>query len=299
MDNIQPILTVVIPVFNREHKVCATLDTISRQSAKAFKVILVDNASTDNTLSVLDEWAASSPLDVQVLSEPKRGASAARNRGLRAVDTMWTMFFDSDDTMAPGHLQRVLDAIGQNPYAEMIGWDINFHYPARTTPIRKPFIANQYSSLFDGTTGTQRYCARTALFNKAGGWDPEVGVWDDIELGARLLSRHPMVVKLKGAPTVDVYLNDDSLSQGEQAGNIEELDKSLNRIAKTVGKKGCLWVELKRVIIAARSKEPAGRDLYRRIIKRNTFPRSLLYRLAYFYTRNNGRGIAKILRPVL
>ncbi|MDE6525651.1 MAG: glycosyltransferase family 2 protein [Muribaculaceae bacterium] len=296
MDVSAPILTVVIPVYNREEKVRGVLACLSAQTSRRFKVILVDNASTDGTLNVLREWAVGQLFDVRVLSESCRGAAAARQCGLDAVDTEWTLFFDSDDTMEAGHISRVVSAIGDNEDAELIGWDIKFHYIDGRCVV-KPFVASQYRSLFDGTMGTQRYCARTSLFRRSGGWDKEVGLWDDIELGARLLALKPKTMKLEGDPTVSVFLGDDSISLKEDVFHMEEADVALRKIAATVGAKGRDRCALKKIILAARTGGCYAYDMFREILGSTRGGRRLLLTLAYHYVRMGGRGIARILRP--
>ena len=86
MDTYQPLLTIVVPVRNRQDVVGRTLRSIAAQTLRPLKVILVDNASTDSTLQILRKWAdsaADSAIDVKILSETTPGASAARNRGLQ------------------------------------------------------------------------------------------------------------------------------------------------------------------------------------------------------------------------
>ncbi len=299
MDKNLPTITVVIPVYNREKLVGRTLASVSAQTARDFCVILVDNGSTDNSLDVLKQWASKQTFEVRILTEPRRGAASARQAGLEAVRTPWCMFFDSDDVMLPTHIARALSGIDENPDADVIGWNICFRAADGRENIQ-PFVTRdmQFRSLFNGTTGTLRYCARTSLFHVAGGWSREVGVWDDIELGARLIAQEPKVVKLDGAPTVAVYIGQDSMSCGEQASNIEVLDRALVRIGKTLGPSKTHWIELKRVLVAAKSPKADGDALMRRILVRNDSCQ-WLYRFAYAYTRCGGRGIARILRPLL
>ena len=104
-------LTIVIPVHNRRNLVEHTLGSLRQQTAPRFATVLVDNASTDGSIEVLRKWQAennSPERPVTVLSESTPGASAARNRGLDAVESPWVLFFDSDDLMHPGHIERVL-----------------------------------------------------------------------------------------------------------------------------------------------------------------------------------------------
>lgn len=300
-----PVITVVIPVYNRRDIVTGILADLNAQSFRNFRVVLVDNASTDDTSEVLRTWAESTKLDAVVLSESRRGAAAARQRGLEAVDTEWTLFFDSDDHMAPDHINRVVCAIASHPEADLIGWDVwhtitdsgdTANHDRCKRRVRKHFATTdvQFHSLFHGTMATQRYCARTALFRAAGGWDCNVGVWDDIELGARLLALQPSMVKSDGVPTVTVTQRPDSISCGECAANIAAIEPALTRIAATLGEKGRLWTDFKRIILAANS---CDSTLKRAVVTQHTHKAMLT--IAYHYTRLGGRGIATLLRPFI
>ena len=76
-------ITIVIPAYNRAHTLSRTLASIEKQNVAPAKVVLVDNASSDSTLSLIRDWAAKPhPFEVTVVAEQKRGACAARNRGV-------------------------------------------------------------------------------------------------------------------------------------------------------------------------------------------------------------------------
>lgn len=294
-----PIITIVIPVFNREKIILPTLNSISAQTQHNFKVIIVDNNSSDGTRAVIESWASEQSFSISILCESKRGAAAARQCGLNAVDTEWTLFFDSDDTMRPENMARVIEAILANPKADMISWSILEHNCFNGRTAVKPGVhdIDQYDSFFHGTTATLRYCARTDIFRRAGGWDCSIGVWDDIELGARILALRPALTALKGSPTIDVYLQQDSLTTGESIANIEMIERVLNRISATLGKSRSHWIDLKLMLIAAHAPSPDAEALRERILASTTRP--LLLRLAYLYTRAGGRGFARIFKPLL
>ena len=98
-------ITIVVPVYNREYLLQRTLDSIACQSVAPAKIVLVDNASSDSSLEMMHRWAEKiTSCEVKVCVETKKGAAAARNRGLREVDSDFVMFFDSDDVMLPGHV---------------------------------------------------------------------------------------------------------------------------------------------------------------------------------------------------
>ena len=99
-------ISLVIPVRNRASIVGRTLDSVAAQTRLPDQIVLVDNGSTDGTLEVLRRWA-NGRSNVQVVTEPRPGAAEARNCGLRAVTEEYVMFFDSDDTMPPRHVEEI------------------------------------------------------------------------------------------------------------------------------------------------------------------------------------------------
>lgn len=303
-----PDVTVVIPVHNREGLVTRTLQSVMEQTLQPSAVIVVDNASTDGTAAAVrrcfDAWPVKT-VRLSLLSEPRPGAAHARNRGLAGVDTRWTMFFDSDDVMSAGHIYRAISAAAVYPDADIIGWDVfwadNSGRIIRTLPFERDNA--QYNNLFHGTLSTQRYMARTQLFREAGAWNGKATVWDDIELGARLLALNPTIVKLSGKPTVTVYCGHPSITTRHFAQNLDSYEPALNSIGRTLGAERRHWIDFKRITLAAvvsRRRNYEGFELFEKVLN-STRPRfrRLLWRIAYIYTLRGGRGIARLLRPFM
>lgn len=287
-------LTVVIPVYNREGIVLRTLESLDRQTCRDFRVVLVDNASTDRTREVLEQWGRRTDLEVEIICENRPGAAAARAAGLKICNTEWVMFFDSDDIMLPGHISRALDAVRRHPYADLIGWDIWHTENNRRT--LKPFVTSdiRYRSLFNGTMSTLRYFARRSVFESAGNWDPSMIIWDDIEFAARILKLNPVIYKSEGEPTVEVFVQPDSITASQT--DVVAVERALGSIARSYGKPH--WAALKETILAASTSGSIGNEILRRALAA-AGTRSFLFRMAFVYTRSGGRGIARILRPLM
>lgn len=289
-------LTVVIPVRNRASVVGRTLDSLDAQTSRDFCVILVDNGSTDGTLTLLHNWAEISDIEVRIFSEPRTGAAAARRRGMESVDTEWTMSFDSDDIMSPTHIEEAL-AYARSHDCDIIGRDIFYRHGGPA--VVKPFISGRdiaYRVLFDGTMSTQRYFARTDLFLRAGNWDGSIGTWDDIELAFRMLALNPRIEKIKGQPTVEVNIQPDSMTV--RMARPDKIEPALRSIERQLGPERRHWTDLKRVIFAANMPDTEGHEYYRQVISHASRNR-LLLQMAYAYTRRGGRGIARLLRPFM
>jgi glycosyltransferase involved in cell wall biosynthesis len=102
-----PAITVVIPTRNRSTLVCRALSSVARQSYAAADVIVVDDGSTDDTVSAIHRLGVTA----RIIDGGGRGASAARNAGVAATQTEWIAFLDSDDLWSEDHLMRMREAI--------------------------------------------------------------------------------------------------------------------------------------------------------------------------------------------
>jgi len=106
--------SVVIPLFNRAATIVEAIDSILRQTVSAKEIIVVDDGSTDNSVSVVREMKC--PLVKVLVNECNLGATAARNHGAKAATGEWIAFLDSDDFWHPEKLaaERAAIASGGN-----------------------------------------------------------------------------------------------------------------------------------------------------------------------------------------
>lgn len=108
------LISVVIPVHNRSDLLLAAIASVKSQAVDV-EIILVDDASTDNTPDVIRRIAAADPDIVYHLLEKNRGGGYARNIGIAAARGSWIAFLDSDDVWLPGKLQAQLTALQSSP----------------------------------------------------------------------------------------------------------------------------------------------------------------------------------------
>jgi len=103
-----PLISVVIPTYNRLRRVTAALDSVLAQSYSNFEVIVVDDGSEDGTgqaiESLIRSRSATAPT-VRYVFQTNQGSSAARNRGIAEARGEWIAFLDSDDIWYPEKLQ--------------------------------------------------------------------------------------------------------------------------------------------------------------------------------------------------
>ncbi len=306
-----PIITIVIPVRDRQQLVTATLDSLAAQTSRPFKVIVVDNGSRDSTVMVVERWIeanAGHGLEVALVNEPRPGAARARNRGLSEVDTPWVMFFDSDDIMRPAHLARVTAGIAAHPEADIIGWDIDVHFLDGSVKTMRSHGADPMTShLLHTSLSTQRYAAKTALVRSVGGWDDDLRGWDDLALGVRLLSARPVCRRLDSAITVDVYRQADSLTGTGFAGRHDEWETVLDRCQTMLSEAGMeryiRFIDVRRAILAADytiEGDRRGRWLIDDVTaKAHSRHRRMALRLIYSFVTHRLRGASLLARLLL
>lgn len=99
--------SVVIPYFNEEAYIARTLMSLAAQDIGGLRLILVDNASTDNSEGICRALMAQHPgIDVVYLSDPRPGKTNALETGLAAVTTEFVSFCDADTFYPPQYLRR-------------------------------------------------------------------------------------------------------------------------------------------------------------------------------------------------
>lgn len=98
-----PLVSVIIATRNAQASLAATLDCLLRQTVRCFEVLLIDGASTDQTLAVASNFRQL--FSVQ-LSEPDNGIADAWNKGVSLSKGQWVIFLNSGDLLHPGHFER-------------------------------------------------------------------------------------------------------------------------------------------------------------------------------------------------
>lgn len=112
----KPQVSILIPVYNREHLIIETLESIRSQSFLNWECILVDDHSTDNSVGVISEFISQDPRFklYKRPSEKLKGANACRNYGFEMSQGEFVNWFDSDDIMHPEFISKKVAALSNN-----------------------------------------------------------------------------------------------------------------------------------------------------------------------------------------
>lgn len=105
-----PLVSVVMPVRNRAGVVEVALASLAAQTLQRWELVVVDDGSTDDTVAVLETWAARDPR-IRVVQQEWGGVCAARNTALAAARSPYVAFLDSDNTWRPDFLRLAVGAM--------------------------------------------------------------------------------------------------------------------------------------------------------------------------------------------
>lgn len=101
------LVSIVVPVYNVERYVDRCMDSVVSQTHERLDIVLVDDGSTDSSPGLCDAWAARDRR-VRVVHQPNGGLSRARNVGVAQARGSFVAFMDSDDTVEPVYVERML-----------------------------------------------------------------------------------------------------------------------------------------------------------------------------------------------
>lgn len=284
-------ITVVIPVRNRGELVKRTLQSLAEQTVAPEAVILVDNGSTDNTHDTLTHWAEGRP-GVTVISEPRPGATRARNAGLALVRTPYVMFFDSDDVMPARHIEEIsaeLLAAGKPQIGAFDMVLVGLDGKARPKPFRHGDPMRM--QIFHSILSTQRCVVSTSLARSAGEWNCNLPAWNDWEFGIRLLATNPALVYLPLTEPVIAYAQAESITGTDFSSKAGRWELALDAARQTVsGTKYARLIDYRRAILAGMYRREGHAELAKGLVK------GWRLKLIARYVAAGGRGVALLER---
>lgn len=227
-------IDIAIPCYNYGAYLGPCLDSVLSQSVRALRVLVIDNASTDDSLAVARSHAARDPR-VEVLARPANlGPHASFNAGVDWAASDYFMILCADDLLSPGALQGAMDALDAVPDAAFaIGEDAEWRAGAPRPDTGRPPVAQDWRHR-PGPDFLRRRCrepmrnlaagmvlVRTAAQKAAGHYRPELAYCDDHEMLLRLAAMGDVV---ETSCTLGVRrIHAGNMSQQFSAGRLEEL----------------------------------------------------------------------------
>jgi glycosyltransferase involved in cell wall biosynthesis len=186
-----PLVSVVIPVFNSEDFITDCLNSICRQSYSKLEIVIVDDASSDRSLEKIQLFSDSR---IRVLKQSENlGLAASVNRGIRESNGSFIARMDADDVSMPDRIEKQVNFLNANPEVDIVGTamqgfgdsDFLFRFPATHDECKSRL-------LFNVCFGHPTVLIRRQVFNNEQNfYRPELQQYsEEYELWCRLVDRY-------------------------------------------------------------------------------------------------------------
>ena len=113
-----PLVSVIIPVFNKENYVSSAIESVLSQTHVQLEVIVVNDGSTDNSLEAVNSFTDSR---IHVIDQANQGVERARNLGFSKSIGSFIVFLDADDLMGSDRLTKQIDLFNSDPNLVLVG----------------------------------------------------------------------------------------------------------------------------------------------------------------------------------
>lgn len=194
----QPVISIIIPLYNKEREVSRAIDSALAQTFPLFKLIVVDDGSTDKSASVVSSYQDER---IRLIQKENAGVSSARNRGVAESGTDLVAFLDADDEWMPEFIETVIRLRNNFPSCMVFATSYLFCYvsqPSRQAILRDTFLTSGEGILSDyfrvATRSDPPICSSSVAIDKKalleiGGFPAGIIAGEDLLLWARLAAR--------------------------------------------------------------------------------------------------------------
>ncbi len=244
-------LSVVIPVRNSRDTLKRCLDALAQNDLTLAQVLVVDDASSDGTGSVAQEWNGEG--EVSLISLPVRaGPAGARNRGLERAVHPHVLFLDGDVLLPARSIEWIRESLDLYSHRPEVAGVLGIY--AEEIPHRD-FLSN-YKNLYtrhlylatdplSPYIHTPVFCIQRALLNSHGGFDPSRETGEDFQLGVILGSRGYRFVIDRRVNAVHLKEYDFGGVMRENARRIHDLTRlDLNRTERAFSLRAHRWTRI-------------------------------------------------------
>ncbi len=191
-------VSVIIPTFNRVTLLERALNSVLEQTLPANEVIIVDDGSTDNTVSTLQSLYSKNEFPkVTFIEQENLGVSAARNTGINAAKYEWIALLDSDDVWHHNKLEKQIQALKNAPeylicHSDEV-WIRNGRRVNKKNKHQK-FSGHIFQHCLPMCViSPSAVLIHRSIFDKVGLFDETLPACEDYDLWLRICSRYPVL----------------------------------------------------------------------------------------------------------
>lgn len=212
-------VSIVMPAFNSEKTIAESINSIIKQTYKDWELIVVDDGSTDTTVSIVTKYQETNKNIRCISNSNKKGVSGARNSGIMAAKGTYIAFLDSDDIWLEHHLQECIETLErfnyqicsalwlENVYGNIIkigesGWfDYIFNDMQNKLGINRNEKYWKFDKrLFQYIVESEFYCfhintvvVKKSLIEKVGGFNEKMQASEDLDVMYKMLQYENIV----------------------------------------------------------------------------------------------------------
>lgn len=187
------IISVVIPLYNKEASIAQSLKSVLSQEYDDFEVVIVDDGSTDGSGGVVE--AINDPR-IRLIKQENGGPSKARNTGVKNAKGEWILFLDADDEMLPEALEFFSEKIQKNADADMFLGEVivnNGKTEHLAVEYKEGVVSNPFKS---HVFGRLYQCSGTTVYRKTiveeNPFDERVRRYEDLQRIFKLYSKYSL-----------------------------------------------------------------------------------------------------------
>jgi glycosyltransferase involved in cell wall biosynthesis len=134
------VISVVIPIYNKEHFIYKTIESVLKQRFELFELLLINDGSTDNSLREVQKFQDER---IRIISIKRSGVSKARNIGIENSKFNWIAFLDADDYWAENFLDSVVDGIDRFPKQKLFATGRTHFFSNSSMRYENEFLPNE------------------------------------------------------------------------------------------------------------------------------------------------------------
>lgn len=140
---VEGLVSIIVPCYNHAQYLPDALNSVLNQTYPNWECIVVNDASTDNTIEVATRFAQHDHRIQLINAEKNSGLAASRNLGIRKSVGTYLLPLDSDDRLHSTYLEKSLKAFNDHPSTKMVYTDVQCFGADNSIAIRPPFEINE------------------------------------------------------------------------------------------------------------------------------------------------------------
>lgn len=194
--NSRPFFSIVIPVYNRALLIKKAITCILDQTFSDWELLIVDDASTDNTAEIIKGFCSTDPRIKLIKHASNKERGAARNTGIENASGTYICFLDSDDLFLENHLQVFYDHVTSNNLPKALLFT-NSYLENEQGERHKKIVpaypgAEKFGYILQYTFNPTRVCVHSEIL-KTIKFDISIPGLEDIDLWLRIALSHPII----------------------------------------------------------------------------------------------------------